>query len=220
MTTFGEADLDCPNCGTGFTVEVLTSTSALGSQTTDFRLTAVGIPPLDGIIHTCPHCGLTGAQETFAEPVGPKLAQFIAEQVTPLVRNEPPQSWQRFEYAAIIAKEQGVSRADIADLYLHAAWCCAARGAPATGKNEEYYRREAIENFEGALAGNEIESESKATITYLVGELYRRVGEPETAATWFTAAIRLTASDRDGSFLAELARKQMTAPSEMIDHPG
>jgi hypothetical protein len=220
MTTFGETVLDCPNCGAAFSVKVLTGTDNSGGQTTDFRQVAAGVQPLDGFIHTCPRCGLTGAQEAFDEPVTATLAPFIAERLTPLVRDEPPHPWQRFEYAALIAKEQGTSRADIADLYLHAAWCCAARGTSATEENEKNYRRQAIDNFEGALARNEIESESKATITYLVGELYRRVGEPEAAATWFNAAIRLTAPDSEGSFLADLARRQMTAPSDLIEFPG
>lgn len=216
MTTFFPMKLTCPNCAKEFSVQILGSTNNFGGRTTDFRPIAAGSQPITAYLHTCPRCGFTGGRRRYGEPVGPRLAAFIAERITPLVRDEQPVAWRRFEFAAWIEREQDGDPEQIADYYLHAAWCCEDDGVAEVEENNQYYRRQAIEYFERALEHGKVAAENTGVVTYLIGELYRRVGEPETAAVWYDKAIELSRSMGQEQ-IAELAGRQKTDPQERME---
>ena len=70
----------------------------------------------------------------------------------------------------------------IADLLLRAAWCCVDEGDV---EAERFFRRKAAWKFEESLSSFDgVAREERAVLTYLVGELWRRVGDGGQASSW------------------------------------
>jgi predicted RNA-binding Zn-ribbon protein involved in translation (DUF1610 family) len=90
MTRLRKKTVTCPNCGMPVGMHIVRSTNTLGGRATDFRPVALGGQPVAQLVHTCPSCGLTGEEQAFAEEVDDRLRELIAENLTPLVRAEPP----------------------------------------------------------------------------------------------------------------------------------
>jgi len=199
----------CPNCGTSVGMHIVGSTNTLGGRAADFRPIAVGPQPVAQLVHTCPSCGLTGEEEVFAEEVDDRLRELIAENLTPLVRAEPPAPARRHEFAAWLAEWRGDPAGTVAQYYLSAAWCCEEPGVEAD------HRRRAIAFFERALADDGLEKRDRVVFTYLVGERHRRVGDAEAAAEWRGRAEEL-ATVSEESWIAALARRQATDPQDLL----
>ena len=209
MTRLIEKTVPCPNCDTPVGMHIVGSTNTLGGRAADFRPVAVGVEPVAHSVHTCPACGLTGEEEVFAEELDERLRELIAENLTPLVRAEPPAPAQRHEFAAWLAEWRGDPDGTVAQYYLSAAWCCEEPGAEAD------YRRRAIASFERALADDGLDKRDRVVFTYLVGELYRRVGDTAAAADWLGRAEAL-ATESEESWIASLAHRQATDPQDLI----
>ncbi|MGW1954751.1 DUF2225 domain-containing protein [Streptomyces sp. NPDC001920] len=216
MTTIFPRDFDCPNCGTTFQSYVTGSTNNLGGVTTDFRQIAGGSQPDRGFIHTCDNCGFTGGSDAFQGSVDEKVSRLIAERITPLVRDERSSASRRFEYAAWIAKWRGLDSDVIGSLYLRAAWAWGDEPEVESAEGQDYLRRQAIEHFERAVEENSVTGEHAQTIKYLIGEQYRRVGEPETAALWYDRVVAEAGHDPEQRRLADLALQQKTHPEEFL----
>jgi hypothetical protein len=54
---------------------------------------------------------------------------------------------------------------------------------------ERRYQREAHANLENAIGNASFTGEDLAVRRYLMGELHRRLGEPQKAAAWYRSAI-------------------------------
>jgi hypothetical protein len=90
---------------------------------------------------------------------------------------------EKYEAAAKVAEWQGLEPRHVADLLLRAAWCCVDEGDV---EAERFFRRKAAWAFERSLdAFDGVAREERAVLTYLVGELWRRVGDPRLAREWF-----------------------------------
>jgi hypothetical protein len=79
------------------------------------------------------------------------------------------------------------------------------------------YRREAVARFEAAMERKQVTADSRATITYLIGELYRRVGDPDKAKAWFARVPDAVGGNAKQEWLIDLAIQQSTNPKEMVD---
>lgn len=217
MTTLMQLHLTCPNCRHEFETQAWASTNTFGGQTTDFRSLASGMQFLALEIHTCQVCGYTArAQQFEGEPPSKEVSTLIKERLTPLVRDERAMPWRRYEYAAWIAEWEGRTALDVGDFYLRAAWCCADDSVEGEGDSESYYRRMAIDYFERAIESGGVDPSNVPVVTYLIGEQYRRLGEPEHAAPWYERAIEDGGASGSGPFLIELARQQKTNPQELM----
>lgn len=214
MTTPIKISLHCPCCGETFESRSLLSTNNFGPQSTDFHQRAAGFQPLPLYIHTCTTCGFTGFSEDFEGALPTETIQLINKHLRPLIQGETPTSARRYEYAAWISKWQQREALRVADLYLRAAWCSEDEGR----KEEELrYRRLSVEVFQEALAKNLIPDDSVPTITYLVGELYRRLGDKQTADEWFDRLPELCGTAPDKKWVLDLANQQKTAPQEFME---
>ncbi|MFC5217059.1 DUF2225 domain-containing protein [Streptomyces coerulescens] len=216
MTTIFPRDFNCPNCGTTFKSYVTGSTNNMGGVTTDFQEIAGGSQPDRGFIHTCDNCGFTGNSGAFNGRVDKKVSRLIAERITPLVRDEHSSASRRFEYAAWIAKWRGSDAEEIGSLYLRAAWAWGNEPEVESTEGQDYLRRQVIEHFERAIEENFVVGEHAQTIKYLIGEQYRRVGEPEAAARWYDRVIAEAGNNPDQRRLVDLARQQKTDPQEFL----
>ncbi len=216
MTSARTINLECPCCSHKFESDALTSTNNLGGRSTDFQDHPVGFPVLPYLIHSCPSCGFTGYENEYAQTLAQTLRQTIREKLTPLLK-EKPLPEQQYESAAWIAEWSGKSSSIIADRFLRAAWCAS------DWENQEkefYYRRQAIGYFKKALKNNEITEDQVPVITYLIGELYRRIEEKTQADPWFDQAMELVKPTSKNSWVNGLAWKQKNDPKEFMHSTG
>jgi uncharacterized protein len=200
----------CPNCRRKFETYVPISMSVFNVHT-DFCPDTLGRP-----VHSCIHCGFAGSQQRFKRKVSAKVRELVAAHLKPIKWGSKSSWWRRFEHAARIAEWESRPPEEIANLYLGAAYECASNSA-ASARTEAAYRKKAVRFFQKSLDANEISSENVPNVTYLVGELYRRVGELEEAAVWLKKAEALAAERDDLRWLVMLAKQQRMKPKELID---
>jgi uncharacterized protein (DUF2225 family) len=219
MTSFVPIDLTCPCCGKDFQGTKLLSTNTFRGVTTDLHPLAVGFEPLSFTISTCPDCGFThysGGWPVRDEwPVSgslkPETCERVRSEIKPLVGEGRLDGSLRFRFLALIGEWEGREAIFMADTYLKAAWLASEESGHTD--IEMSCRRLAIEYFEKALAELDRSDQRYLSWVYLIGELYRRIGERERANQWFDKAIS-TATPQDQAWVAELARQQRTDPKE------
>ena len=182
MTTLQQIELTCPICFNTFSSQAVLSTDALGGKATDFHERAKGTQPLPYLVHTCPKCGYTGNEHDFGEEADPSptIKEQVWDELAPKLPAGPLAGSDKYEFAATIADWQRSEPRRIADLLLRAAWCCVDEGDV---EAERFFRRKAAWAFEKALESwDGVAREERAVLTYLVGELWRRVGDATRAA--------------------------------------
>jgi uncharacterized protein (DUF2225 family) len=191
MTTLALDNVECPRCQHKFAVTTVASFSVLGSHT-DFCPLYGGSPPLFHAIVVCPQCryadygkGFAGAKEEPKPPrpegEGPRLSVL-----------------ERYRLAIETAQERGQDDCALADLYLRASWCARLLKEP---RDERALQEKAIEHLQRALAGEAVPPDQITPNTYLVGELYRRIGRFQEAVEWFDRV------EDPGSGLADLTAR-------------
>jgi uncharacterized protein (DUF2225 family) len=80
---------------------------------------------------------------------------------------------------------------------------------------ERYFRRYAAWAFERALADfDSIEHEERAAFTYLIGELWRRVGDETRARIWFGRVEDEVTNRRKQRWVIDAAIQQRDHPRE------
>ena len=216
MTTINTIDAHCPCCGNTFKTKVWMSTNTLGPSSTDFHQRAAGFQSLPLEIHMCPDCGYSGTDKDFGNlRLKRNVTTNVRKYLTPLVINteEAIPAGKQYECAALIAKWRGDPIVAQGDLYLRAAWCCEDDQMQ---EAERVYRNQAIICFEEALVNSEIEPAGVAVYTYLVGELYRRIGNSEQANIWFGLVPQAAGADPEKKWLVDLAIQQQHNPQDFI----
>ena len=214
MTTLRQIELTCPICFNRFSSQAVLSTNSFGGKRTDFHERAVGAQPLPYFIHMCSRCGYTGSERDFGEEaeVSPLLKEHVWDELAPKLPPGTASGSDKYEFAAKVAIWQGAEPRRIADLLLRAAWCCVDEGDI---EAERYFRRHAAWMFEKALASYDgVERDERAVLTYLVGELWRRVGDTKQAAEWFDRVPEEITNGQNQQWITEAARQQRDHPRE------
>jgi uncharacterized protein len=209
--------LTCPSCGYEFTSEAMDWYELPGRKHTDFHLQATGAQPLPYEVHLCIRCGFAGAEAAFTgeREVSFGVRRHILDEITPRLAETEPAASDKYDCAAKIALWDAAGDRIVADLWLRAAWCCVDEGDI---EAERYYRRLAVQHFMDALESYDaIPRDERAVVTYLVGELWRRIGNEQRATEWFDrVGIEVDDPARE-RWLLELARQQRDCPREWID---
>lgn len=214
MTTLNLIELTCPICETLFRSQSVVATNALGGKRTDFHERAAGMQPLPYFVHLCTHCGYAGVQRDFNGDVevSVELRERVPLELTPALASQPTPGSLKYEHAAKAAEWQGADPRYLADLYLRAAWCCVDEG---DSEAERYFRRHAAWRFADALAAYEgVPEEERAVITYLIGELWRRIGDDAQAQGWFDCVADEVTEPAAQLWVLEAADQQRRAPRE------
>ena len=138
-TAFQRLRVFCPFCKKVFRSQKVVSMS-LGATRTDLYQRAKGTPPLAHLIHTCPTCGYSGAEEDFGEDVelSPTLKTRVRIEIAAVMARGPVSGSEKYEAAAKIVEWQDGDPRRVADLLLRAAWCCVEEGDI---EAERYFRR-------------------------------------------------------------------------------
>jgi uncharacterized protein (DUF2225 family) len=213
MTTLRQIELRCPVCDNEFKSQSVVSTNAFGGKRTDFHERAAGTQPLAYLIHMCSECGYSGGEADFTTPtdVSPILKQQVLKELAPL-HPSPLCGSEKYEAAAKVAQWQGMESRHIADLLLRAAWCCVDEGDV---EAERYFRRQAASMFEQALAAYDaVPREERAILTYLVGELWRRIGDTKKAGNWFESVAAEVVDLQNQQWVVDAADQQKLNPRE------
>ncbi len=209
MTTFYTEETNCPVCDSKVKVRHLQSTNTFGRDT-DFRTHTVGADPLHLVISICQTCGYSDYGHYFDNPrqLSNELKQRVRETLSS-PQEDQRNAKQAYANAALIATWRGAPANEIADLHLRAAWCCADQG---DGDGEITHRKAAIEQFEQALENGEIEDQDRPVITYLIGELYRRVGDVDSARILFDKVLSWANLSDKLAWLPQIAEQQRNNP--------
>ena len=214
MTTLQQIELHCPICDSTFRSQAVVSTNSFGGKRTDFHERAAGTQPLPYLVHTCNRCGYSGAERDFSEEaeVTPTLREHVWNELTPRLPTEALSGSEKYELAAKIAEWQAMEPRHIADLLLRAAWCCVDE---ADIEAERFFRRKAAWMLERALASYDgVVAEERAVLTYLVGELWRRVGDGALATSWFDRVPSEVTDAQSQQWILDAARQQRDSPRE------
>jgi uncharacterized protein len=213
MTMLQQIELLCPVCRTCFLSQAVASTNAFGGKRTDFHERAAGMQPLPHLVHSCDQCGYTGAERDFGEEaeISPFLKEHVWNELAPKI-SRPLTGSEKYEAAAKVAEWQGLEPRHVADLLLRAAWCCVDEGDV---EAERYFRRQAAWAFQDALSSwGEVAREERAMLTYLVGELWRRVGDVRQANEWFEEVEGAVVDFERHQWVIDVARQQRDRPRE------
>ena len=214
MTTLQQIELTCPVCESRFRSQAVVSTNSFGGKRTDFHERAAGTQPLPYLVHMCNRCGYTGAERDFTEEadVSPMLREQVWSELAPQLAKPAVLGSEKYEAAAKVAEWQGLEPRHVADLLLRAAWCCVDEGDI---EAERFFRRKAAWAFERALDGfDSVAQEERAVLTYLVGELWRRVGDARQARRWFDQVATEVADSTTQQWVLDAARQQRDCPRE------
>ena len=214
MTTLQQIELRCPICDTRFRSQAVVSTNSFGGKRTDFHERAAGTQPLPYLVHMCSRCGYSGAERDFAEEadVSPMLKEHVWNELAPCISCGSVVGSEKYEAASKVAEWQGMEPRHLADLLLRAAWCCVDEGDI---EAERYYRRRAAWMFERSLESYDgVARDERAVLTYLVGELWRRVGDVRQANQWFERVPDEITDVPSQQWVLDAARQQRDCPRE------
>ena len=214
MTTLNLIELTCPVCATDFRSQTVVATNGFGGKRTDFHERAAGMQPLPYFVHLCAHCGYAGVERDFGDCAEPTegLREFVWTVLAPSLQREQPSGSLKYEHAAHVAEWLGSESRYLADLYLRAAWCAVDE---CDTEAERYYRRKAVRQFAEALNGyGGVPTEERAVLTYLVGELWRRIGDETQAERWFASVAAEVTDESTQAWVIDAADQQRCQPRE------
>lgn len=210
MTTLSETQIQCPICSRFFKTEIVMSTNQMG-QHTDFKPVVGGVPSYHFFIHTCPSCGFSGYEDDFKRSYNALFKEKVRAHLSGKVAGKNLSGSDKYLLAAWCAENLKRKKSEIADLYLRAAWCAEDEEER---KKESEAREKAAVLFEKALSIGEVPSEQRAAITYLVGELKRRIGKTKEAAVWFDKVKSEVKDAKEQAWILAAAKQQKKNPKQ------
>ena len=199
------SEFTCGFCGQTFKDKIIWSTNVM-EQDVEFRPYAMGVDPLPYYVHTCPHCGYanTGDQVELSDQEKAEIGKFLAA----YRQSHGDQVGQagKYEVLANIYLIRKMPADKIAYAYQRAAWLADdSRDEVAARK----FRTATLEYLTKALEKSQIEAKMVPNLTYLAGELNRRLGRFDEALQWF-ARVKPTGPNLQDLVAqqTELARKK------------
>jgi uncharacterized protein (DUF2225 family) len=197
-TTLGQSDFSCAFCGQTFTDKIIRSTNVMGRDA-EFRPRTMGLDPLPYYVHACPHCGFASRSEAvqLSEAERRDIGKFLAayrESHTGGVSGAG-----KYEVLANIYILRKFPADKIAYAFQQAAWLADDSADDAAARR---YRAATLEYLVKTLEDPAVEAKKLPILTYLAGELNRRLGRFDEALRWF-ARVK-----PDGPNLQELVAQQ------------
>ncbi len=224
MTTLQDEIWVCPVCEARLQVKAVHTCGSHGADS-DFRPHFWGIDPLESYVHSCQECGFSGSAEDYRDGVPENVIRKIRKFLTPRTRDlaRPGSPFFRYEFMALIHEWEDRDSLEVGDNFLKASWVARLHS---NREKERLYQREAVRRLEEALEIGECEDQAqRAAVSYLVGELHRRLNRKRRAETWFHRALgefELWEKEHgdpasDLAWLGDQIRRQLEAPADVLN---
>jgi uncharacterized protein (DUF2225 family) len=217
MTKLQLIELCCPVCDNHFRSRAVAAADVPAGQRTDFHEESPGRAVLPYLVHMCDRCGFSGAERDFTDQteLSATVIEHVWNELAPCVADNGGAASEKYEAAAKVAEWSGADLRDAADLWLRAAWCCVDEGDV---EAERFYRRIAARKFEAALtAFDDVPREDRAVLTYLTGELWRRIGDLGQARAWFDRVPCEVVDVKSQQWVIAAAWQQRDAPRDWFE---
>jgi uncharacterized protein len=212
MTTLQPHQFTCPLCGNMFESQIVASTNSFGKLHSDLYKEAEGEQPVCYFVHTCTNCGYTGYEGDFQPQSFDKdFLGRVQEIITPEIKGKDIKTNGNFYLAALCADWRNAPAYVLARIYHMGAWCFRIRGE---FDKELFFLGEAVFNFEKALKQSDTPKENRAVYTYLIGDIYRRMKDPERAKEWYGKVEQAIKEYGGDPKFIEFARRQLSSPSD------
>lgn len=155
----------CPRCGSRFNTKQLPAWVDTGIRNSELRQHFGGkaVQPEPFSVSTCPVCNKSDW-----------IVRFPATKEEAVLNQSPLTPHLQFRNAAMQSEQITRDYYDAGNLYLYAAWCADDAGADTQSKE---YRLLAIYAYSKSLNDVSCPVTQRPTVEYLIGELYRRIGE-------------------------------------------
>ena len=182
MTPVAKHQFTCMLCEKTFEDEVLEGADTLVGQDSDFRIHNNETQPLPYMVHTCPHCGCTGYRHDRA--LTPEQKNRVQECLDVIAKKKQPCEFnyaQKYEVLAQLLLAIDMPLQEIADAFLKASWAADDANAQEQSRRLKEY---ALKYFIKAIENEEVPAVELPVVTYLIGELNRRLGYYDTSMEW------------------------------------
>jgi uncharacterized protein (DUF2225 family) len=217
MTVLETIRLSCAVCSDDVISTKVVATRRSVRIRTDFHESSADAPALHYLVHMCARCGYAGTEEEFSTgAVNPAVREHVWDELAPNAFEGAQMGSAKFEAAAKIAIWQGAEPRKVGDLFLRAAWCCVDEGDV---EAERYFRRLAAWQFEASLEDDDedVALDERPVLTFLVGELWRRIGDRKLAGQWFSRVPDELTNPRCQGWIVDAARQQRDDPREWFE---
>lgn len=212
-TSFKTSSFICPSCSTTFEARIVKSVTHQG-QDSDFFPHYLGENPLPFFLVRCPECSFTAYPEDYAPKMGEQnkvTPAFIKKVLSLPVAKKLPEEALKFFIAGKVYEENQRNPYHIGNLYLRGSWCCRLIE---NRKLEIELQQLAVKYLKQSVERSTITNPDNLPIViYLVGELYRRLEDRQSAREWF-GSVEEFVIDNDQQWILELTQKQ----AELNEH--
>jgi uncharacterized protein (DUF2225 family) len=168
------------------------------------------IEKVETLINTCTACGFTATTDDFMRGKV-ELSDTVRQQMNTHWRGRDFSDVRAAEQYGLLAQLQlweDAPPSEVAESYMKGAWCSAYHHSD----DEMVYRLYALEHYKRALEANTVPAERLPEVTYLVGELHRRLGEVDRANVYFERIIERAKTDSGWAAMGQAARQQRDNP--------
>jgi len=212
-TSFKTSSFICPSCSSNFEARIVKSVTHQG-QDSDFFPHYLGENPLPFFLVRCPECSFTAYPEDYAPKMGEQnkvTPAFIKKVLSLPVAKKLPEEALKFFIAGKVYEENQRNPYHIGNLYLRGSWCCRLIE---NRKLEIELQQLAVKYLKQSVERSTITNPDNLPIViYLVGELYRRLEDRQSAREWF-GSVEEFVIDNDQQWILELTQKQ----AELNEH--
>lgn len=186
--------VSCPICKKNFTnMKVMESKLRVEEAHTDLFIKYKGnVHPLQYNAIVCPQCGYAALENNFNK-ILPRNHDIIKEKVSSKWAGKDytgkrtlKESIICFKLALYCAELIKSKKVELAGMCLKIAWLY--RIKENEEKNEAKFLKLSVELYEASYLSEDSDMD-EITLTYLMGELYRRLGEVDKATSWLSKVV-------------------------------
>lgn len=184
----------CPVCKSDFTTsKVKSSKLRVEKRDTDFFTYYKGENPLKYSVFVCPECGYAALEDKF-DKIKSKDIEVIKQNVSNRwvkrdfsSKRNVKEAITCYKLALYCGQLLNFKNYDLGNITLRLAWMNRLNG----DKEEERFLKLSAELFKNAYFNEDIPSSpfDELSLAYLIGELYRRLGNNDEAVSWFSKVI-------------------------------
>lgn len=208
----------CPVCeGTFETIKIMSSGIIVEKKDEDFCPYYKGTNPILYSAWVCPHCGYANFEDKF-EGISDKDAKKIKEVIKPKWTSRDFSgertnniAIEAFKLVLLSAQVRNAKKTEIARICMRIAWLYRYMN----DEREKGFLKFALDSYKEGFEKERLPSENLDEITcmYMIGQIYKCLGEPQEAAKWFYKIISAkdpTVIDKGkANYIINIARDQI-----------